>query len=121
MGLFRREAAITPSDEKIVFTGFTDRSIPGSIRKYCLCYMKCSAHERSQIEKELKKCGAKRGDALFGIQGHDEVALIFPNSWKDSDSCGAYLKSVAVELERPPDNSLEGIAANLLAYAKTRN
>lgn len=120
MGLFHKDVPITPADEKIAFIGFTDRTIPGSIKKFCLCYMNCSASERSAIEKELKGCGASRGAGLFGISGYDELALIFPDSWKVSDSCGAYLKSIAVEIERPPDNSLEGIAAKLLAFAKTR-
>jgi hypothetical protein len=117
MGFFHKTETITPADKKVVFTGFTDNTIPGSIRKYCLCFMKCSASERAEIEKKLKSCGAR----LFGISGHDELALIFPDSWKISDASGAYLKTVAVEIERPHQGSLEAIAGGLLAYAKAQS
>jgi hypothetical protein len=115
MSILSNDATITAADRKIVFTSFTDPSIPGSIRKFCLCFIKTSASERSAIEKKLKECGAD----LFGISGSGELALIFPGSWKISDSCDVYLKSAAVEMKCSDQSSLEAIAGRLLAYSKT--
>ncbi len=110
------DGKIERANEKIVFIGFTDRTIPGSIRKYFFRFVDCSRPERSTIEKNLKARGAE----LLGVSGHDELTLIFPDSQKISDACGAYLKSVAVEIERSSEHSLEDFARTLLAYRKAK-
>lgn len=107
-----RNVTITPADKKIVFTGFTDPSIPESLRKYFFRYINCSTSERSSIENNLKKRGAE----ILRVKGHEELAFIFPGSQKVSDSCGDYLNSVAVEIRCFPNRGLEGIAETLLAY-----
>jgi hypothetical protein len=103
---------ITSGNKKVLFTGFTDHTIPGSIKKYFLRFADCSSSERQTVEGNLKKKGAQ----LMGINGHNELALIFPSSWEISNSCGEYLESVAFEIECPPGCSLEQLASILLAH-----
>jgi len=116
LSFFRRAKTISPVDGKTVFTGFTDVTVPGSFRKYFLRFMDCSAPERAMIEKNLKNTGAEP----LGVSGHDELALIFPGSQEISDLCGAYLKSVAIEVKCPPGGSLKDFARILLAYSKAK-
>jgi hypothetical protein len=121
MNPFLEAPMIAPSERKIVFIGFTDPTIPGSLRKYFLRFVDCSPAERSKLETKLKDTGAEPyGVKIEGadVKGADELALIFPGTKKISDSCGAYLKSVAVELECPSEGFPEGFIGLLLAYSR---
>jgi len=111
-----------PAARKIVFVGFTDPSFTESLRKYLLRFVDCSAIERSALEAKLKETGAKPyGIEIEGadVKGADDLALIFPETKKISDSCGAYLRSAGVELESPSGGIPEFILL-LLAYSRPR-
>jgi hypothetical protein len=111
------------ADRKIVFIGFTDPSFPESLRKYFLRFVDCSAADRSTLEAKLKDTGAKpHGVKIEGadVKGEDELALIFPETETISDSCGAYLKSVGVELECPSEGFPEEFIRLLLTWSRPR-
>lgn len=95
--------------------------MPGSLRKYFLRYVDCSAGEKSAFVAKLKETGAEPYGVNFGdvkIKGQDELALIFPSTERISDTCGAYLGRVGAELKCPPEGFPEKFVALLLAYSR---